>query len=113
MPSSFEAIWLLVLAPWLEEIVFRLGLHDALLRRWGGCRARLMAWPGRANLAVAVAFGLAHALAQGPWLGVGVLLPALIVGQLYETTHRLWPCVATHALFNLCWLGWRWSSSMA
>ncbi|HSV69840.1 MAG TPA: JDVT-CTERM system glutamic-type intramembrane protease [Methylibium sp.] len=86
----------LAVAPLLEEIVFRLGLHDALLKRWG---------PGwRANAAVALAFGVAHALLRSPGLGLGVLLPALVIGGVYERWRRLWPCVLLHAAFNGIWL---------
>ncbi len=86
----------LLLAPLLEEVVFRLGLHAALLKRLG---------PGwRANALVALAFGLAHALLRSPALGLGVLAPALAIGWVYERWRRLWPCVALHAAFNAAWL---------
>ena len=51
-------VWvLLVVAPLLEEAVFRAGLQDFLLRR------TRPAW--RANLLTALAFGLAHAALRG------------------------------------------------
>ncbi|MEY8879733.1 MAG: CPBP family glutamic-type intramembrane protease [Leptothrix sp. (in: b-proteobacteria)] len=101
----------LVAAPLLEEIVFRLGLHEALLRR------RMPPW--RANAGVAVAFALAHVAARvglaqalslaslAAWL---TLLPAWGIGWLYQRgvggRRRLWPCVLAHAACNaLWWLG--------
>lgn len=99
-----SAAWLLVAAPLLEEIVFRLGLHAWLLRRWGGAVPRAAAWPSRANVVVALGFGAAHLLRLEPALAAAVVLPALFVGQVYEITGRLWPCVVIHAVFNLLWL---------
>jgi membrane protease YdiL (CAAX protease family) len=88
---------LLLFAPLTEEIVFRAGLHEALLRRgWAALQA---------NLATALAFGAVHMAVQfdpGAW---AVALPALLMGALYQRTRRVWPCVVLHAVMNAAWLG--------
>lgn len=93
--GAMRLLTLLVLAPVLEETVFRLGLHETLLRRgwrlWG------------ANATVAAAFGLAHALVQGA-PGAWAALPALLIGLSYGRNRRLAPCVILHAAMNLAWL---------
>lgn len=96
---------LLLLAPVLEETVFRRGVHAWALRRWGLGAQRGWAWPSRVNLLVALLFAAAHLLRLPPLLALAVVLPALAIGKVYEMTGRLWPCVAAHAAFNLCWLG--------
>jgi membrane protease YdiL (CAAX protease family) len=96
---------LLLLAPLLEETVFRRGLHHWALRRWGGAVPRWLARPSTVNLLVALLFAALHLLRLPPLMALAVVLPALVVGQVFERTARLWPCVLAHAAFNLCWLG--------
>lgn len=91
------------LAPWAEEVLFRRGLHATCLRAWDGA-ARRWAGVSRANLAVALTFGLAHALARDPWLGAAVVGPALVVGVVFERCGSVAPCVLLHAAFNGLWL---------
>jgi hypothetical protein len=43
-------------------------------------------------------FGLAH-IGYGPE-PVPLFLLALILGYVYQRTHRIVPCMVTHALFN-------------
>lgn len=90
--------WLtgLVLAPVLEEVVFRHGLQAALLQR-----VRRVGW---ANVLTACAFGLAHVVVQQRLAALWVVLPALAIGVLYQRTGRLAPCIALHAAMNAVWL---------
>lgn len=90
-------LWtLLVFAPLAEEIVFRLGLHETLLRR---------GWAARpAGLLVALVFGLAHLALRGELQAVAVALPALAIGVVYQSRRKLAPCVLLHALMNGIWL---------
>jgi membrane protease YdiL (CAAX protease family) len=90
---------LLVLAPLLEETVFRAGLQEALLRRW-------QRQPWLANAVTAVAFGLAHAAVRADATAVAAALPALLIGAVYQRTGRLRHCVVLHAAMNAAWLGW-------
>lgn len=95
---TVQRLWiLLVLAPLAEEATFRLGLHETLLRR--------MRSPLLANATVALAFALAHVLAQGHWASFAVAVPALLIGAVYERWRKLRLCVALHAAMNALWLG--------
>lgn len=89
---------LLVVAPLVEETVFRLGLQDALMRR--------AVSPWHANLATALAFAAAHVVVRGTLGAAAVVLPALLLGAVYARTRRLAPCVALHAAMNAAWLAW-------
>ena len=95
---------LLVLAPLLEETVFRTGLQDALLRRWHSL-------PHLANAATAAVFGATHAALRGETAAFAVALPALLIGAVYQRTGRLRLCVALHAAMNAVWLGWSMAGS--
>lgn len=90
---------LLVLAPVLEESVFRAGLQESLLRRWHGL-------PFLANAVTAAAFSLAHVIVRGEVAALTVMLPALLIGAVYQRTGRLRLCVALHASMNAAWVGW-------
>jgi membrane protease YdiL (CAAX protease family) len=99
-----QVLWLLLLAaPVLEEVVFRAGLQEALLRRFGdrGNAVALLI-----NCVTALAFAAAHLLRQSPMLAALTVLPALLIGALYQRQRRLWPCIGTHSLFNGLWLLW-------
>lgn len=94
---------LLLVAPVLEEVVFRGGLQEALLRHLGRRRAGAVL---NANLLTALAFAAAH-IAARPGLLVGLtVLPALLIGYVYQRGRRVTPCIALHALFNATWLLW-------
>ncbi len=90
---------LLLIAPIAEETVFRLGLHQALLKR---CKAQWGAL-SLANAGVALAFAALHALHQGSaWMWL-TIAPALLLGWLWELgAQRLRVPVLFHAWFNLC-----------
>jgi membrane protease YdiL (CAAX protease family) len=89
---------LLVIAPLVEESLFRAGLHEWLLRR------RTAPWA--ANLATALAFGAMHALVRADAAALFVVVPALVIGQVYGMRRRLRDCVVLHAAMNALWLGW-------
>lgn len=92
----------IVLAPLLEETVFRCGLHDALSMRLPLEAVRF------APALTALAFASLHLLfANGPsasLLALATAIPAWWIGVLYERDRWLGPCVAWHAAFNLAWL---------
>lgn len=94
----------LLLAAVVEEIVFRGGLHECLLRRPGWPTIR-RAGLSAANLVTALAFSASHGLFRSWWLALGVIVPALLIGLLYERTRRLLPCIALHAAMNAAWFG--------
>jgi membrane protease YdiL (CAAX protease family) len=83
-----------VVAPLLEEIIFR-GLVQTVLLRTLGADHR---WPvilGAAGVFVAV-----H-VEHVDWVGLpGLLVLAVVLGWLYERWGSLLPCVLVHVLFN-------------
>jgi membrane protease YdiL (CAAX protease family) len=89
-------VTLLLIAPVLEEIVFRAGLQEALQRslgpRTGAARA--------ATVLSAGAFAAAHWVAHPGLLAGLTFVPALLIGHLYQTQRRLPPCIAAHSLCN-------------
>lgn len=104
------AVWLpwpwvvlCVIAPLCEELVFRGGLQETLLRR---------GWSSWTAIGVtALAFALLHGLLRSWMLALGVLLPALWLGWVYHRSRvRSGPvmawrlCVAWHAGFNAVYL---------
>ena len=96
MHAPLHTALLLVLAPVLEELVFRAGLHESLLRR---LRA-----PWVANALTALVFALAHVLVRGETAAFAVALPALLIGIVYQRWRKVWPCVLLHAAMNAIWL---------
>ena len=87
---------LVVLAPLVEEAVFRAGLQEAFLLRWNA--------PLLANAATALIFGLAHVAARGDFTAFWVALPALLLGVVYGRWRRLRWCILLHAAINALWL---------
>lgn len=92
----------LMLAAVLEEVIFRAGLQEALLR-WRHTASRRRLGLSAANLLTALLFAAAHAWTRSAWLAGATLAPALLLGWLYERRRSVWPCIALHAGFNLCW----------
>lgn len=93
------SVWLLwvLLVPLLEEAVFRVGLQDALLRQ--GLR------PWLAISCTALCFMASHVLLRGAgWTSWAVVVPALLLGLVYDRSRQLRACVALHALMNAGWL---------
>lgn len=106
--SAWLALWVLAIAPLLEETVFRHLLQQGMaqrLRDWcpglGGPRDAAGHW---ASVLASVAFAASHA-PQAGWMAMWWLVPSLALGELWRRQQRLWPCVALHAWFNLCLLG--------
>lgn len=115
-PSTLGSVALaaLVAAPLYEETAFRL-LFQGWLERWETTRRPpTTEWtdpepppprglaglpPGWAPIAASsVLFGLAHwghGVAPAPLILLGVIL-----GYIYQRTHRIVPCIVLHMLFN-------------
>lgn len=101
---------MLLAAALLEEIVFRGGVQETLLRlpdSVGALRGRAH-WPAAANLLTALLFALAHGMVRSWTLAAAVLPAAVALGGLYQHTRRLWPCIAAHAAMNLLWFVSLW-----
>lgn len=103
--SSFAMATLVtvVAAPLVEEIVFRLALQgwlEARERRW---RRRYNLWRGLPRglppiLISSFVFAAVH-FSAGP-APVALFFLALVLGYLYQRTHRILPSIVTHAAFN-------------
>lgn len=99
-PAAAHWALLLVFAPVVEELVFRAGLQQALLHRLVRWRAGALV----ANLVTALAFAAAHFALHPGGLAALTLLPALLVGGVYQRRRKVAPCVVLHAVFNTIWL---------
>lgn len=103
--SAWQALWLLALAPALEELVFRQWLQQGLAQQLRTHARFARAGLDGAGLAATALAALAFAIAHVPQAGamaVWWLLPGLALGELWRRHQRLCPCVALHAWFNLC-----------
>jgi membrane protease YdiL (CAAX protease family) len=90
---------LLVLAPIIEETVFRFGLHNWLAAKFDAQLGSL----SLANVLVAGVFGSLHALHQGSAWMLLTAVPALVFGWMWELSgRRLIVPVLVHAWYNLC-----------
>lgn len=103
----------LLLAPCLEEILFRLGLQERL------STSRADAARRHAVALTALAFGAAHAIVLAVvvsatsgappslltlLLAFSTAIPAWWIGRGYRRHRSLPRCIAWHAGFNACWL---------
>lgn len=90
---------LLVIAPIIEETVFRYGLQNWLNASFPtgvGCVSL-------ANVMVALIFGAMHSLHQGSIWMLLTTVPALLFGWVWElSAGRLIVPVLLHAWYNLC-----------
>lgn len=94
--SRWALLLVLVFAPVTEELVFRAGLLEGLLRR--GWRA------GSAVVLSALAFAAAHLLTQPPVWALAIVAPGVLLGALYARTRHVGLCVALHSAMNGVWL---------
>lgn len=95
-PGSRVFAMAVVVWPLLEEIVFRLGVHDAIASVW---RARLGPLTG-ANTFTAGLFALAHLFTHPPAWALATALPALVFGAVWERHRQLAAPVGVHAFYN-------------
>lgn len=95
LPAWDRLLVLVLLAPVLEEIVFRAGLQDWLVRRSGSTVGAIVA--------TSAVFAAGHALAGQGWPGLAVFVPSLFLGATYAAAG-LRASIACHAWFNLCLL---------
>jgi membrane protease YdiL (CAAX protease family) len=103
LPTPAAALWVLVMAPVVEEWVFRALLQReiaaALLRRFGQ-RFSALGAQLTANMVASIGFAVAHAPLHG-WMAVGWILPGLLLGECWRRTQSLWACAALHSSMNL------------
>jgi membrane protease YdiL (CAAX protease family) len=85
---ALSVLMVVVMAPFVEELVFRGILLRALGQKWG-------MWP--AVVGSAAVFALSHVTA---WALVPTLVLGVALGWLAWTRESLWPSIALHALYN-------------
>lgn len=107
-PTPWAAIWLLAVAPWLEEVIFRAWIQQGLAQRLehrgvsGGAHL--------ANILASVTFALCHL----PLAGAAAfwwLVPSLALGEVWRRQARISTCVALHAWFNACLVAVTWATA--
>jgi membrane protease YdiL (CAAX protease family) len=99
--APLDALALIVLFPFAEEVLFRGALQGWLLRH-EALRFRQGPLSG-ANLCTSLGFACAHVPAQGPEWALAVFVPSLFLGILRERSGSLrWP-ICAHVAMNLAW----------
>ncbi|WP_375769143.1 CPBP family intramembrane metalloprotease [Archangium gephyra] len=88
-PNLFSFVSVVLLAPLLEELLFRGIILDGLLKNHS---------PAKAIAGSAVLFGVIH---LNIWQGIAGLLAGLFLGWVYWKTRSLVPCILIHATHNL------------
>ena len=81
------ALMAVLVAPLMEEMVFRGLLYPGLRQLWG---------PRAAIIVSACLFGLIHP--PGVWAPMTVY--GIFLAYLVESTGSVWPCIVSHVLFN-------------
>lgn len=90
--------WLVLLAPVLEEWVFRGWMQPGLTHRLA--RARWPAAPLWANLATSLVFAGLHAWAHPPLWAAAVAVPSLVFGYFRQRHGHLGSPIALHVGYN-------------
>lgn len=94
LPLVLMIVSAVVVAPLLEEILFRGLVQTSLLNTLGGERRWLIV------VAASVLFAVTH-LGPAIWQSLAALtVLSLVLGFLYERTGSLWPSILVHAGFN-------------
>lgn len=91
----------LLLAPVIEEIVFRGGLQEALDRTDIGGRIHCGGL-SIGNVVTSAVFSAAHLITAPPWLAIGTFFPSLVFGRLKQLYPSLLPAVLVHGWYNAC-----------
>lgn len=99
-------LWMLVIYPVSEEIIFRGGVQGAIARLpWGRYG---LAGISLSNFLASLIFSLLHVWNLGDWWAIAVFLPSLIYGLSYELTGKLLAPISLHSWYNLVGLFWVW-----
>jgi membrane protease YdiL (CAAX protease family) len=102
-PGASTLLTLLLLAPVLEELVFRGGVQDVLDRTALG-RPYVVSGLGVGNLLTSALFAAVHLIAFPSWLAATVFFPSLMFGRLKQLYSSLLPAMLVHAWYNACFL---------
>ena len=94
-------LWMVLLFPVLEELVFRGAIQGGLLR----LPAMRRAWLGLtgANGLTSILFVLMHLVYNPVWHALSVFVPSLVFGWFRDRHRSVLPAILLHVLFNLMW----------
>lgn len=96
--GGWSVLMLAVLAPIMEEVLFRGILLEAVREKYSS---------GRAIVVSALMFGVIHIIPQQV---VNAFVIGLILGFIYVRTNSLWPVIIIHALNNaMAYVIMQWS----
>lgn len=111
--SGVSLVKVLLLAPVLEELIFRGGIQTLLDRTAPGGR---LVVPGvtAGNVLTSALFAAAHLWVAAPALAAAIFLPSLVFGRLRQLYPSLLPAMIVHALYNACYLvtGMAWATRL-
>ena len=82
------ALMVCLVAPFVEEVLFRGILYAWLRRRWGVVISSLVS---------GICFSLLHGIV---WLIPAIALLGVLLAVIYEKSGSIWPSIVTHATFN-------------
>jgi membrane protease YdiL (CAAX protease family) len=91
-----------LLAPVLEELVFRAGIQSML----EGTALGRLSVPGGVsldNVLTSVLFSAAHLMVGPPWLAASIFFPSIVLGRLKQLYPSLLPVILVHAWYNVCY----------
>lgn len=93
----------LLLAPVLEELVFRGGVQEVLDRTAFG-RLHVPGGVSVGNVLTSILFSAAHLMATSSWLAASIFFPSVMLGRLKQLYPSLLPAMLVHAWYNVCYL---------
>ena len=99
-PDARLLFMTVLVAPVLEELVFRGGLQAWLFDQ-PRLRTLVLGQLSYANLLTSFLFAAFHAISQPPLWALSVVIPSLVFGWVRDKTQSVLPCVLLHAWYNL------------
>lgn len=100
-PTGSSALQLVIVAPVLEELLFRGVLQGRLLETTWGRDGRFFT---RANLATSACFAVFHLVSHAWAWSLAAFVPSLVFGHFRDRYRSLmWPIVV-HAFYNAGYL---------
>ena len=109
--SGVSLVKALLLAPVLEELIFRGGIQTLLDRTARGARL-VVRGVTVGNVLTSALFAAAHLWVAPLALAAAIFLPSLVFGRLRQLYASLLPAMVVHAVYNGCFLvtGMAWST---
>ncbi|MFT7223395.1 MAG: membrane protease YdiL (CAAX protease family) [Cellvibrionaceae bacterium] len=96
MPAHF--LWLVLIYPVLEEIVFRGLIQDYCNRKFKGSRCGVISY---ANFSTSIVFASAHLFHHSLLWSILAFFPSLLFGFARERYNNLTAPIVLHVFYNL------------